>query len=405
MKKIFVAFFMAFIMLMIPVTSVAQTQHIENISKLSALNDDLPKIFITAEERDELNQYIENNFNDDLKDDALGVVNSIINDDLEVDTIALAEALDHYGYHPIPQDKLTVDITESELKQLLEEYWGVVDGVFTRNLFGNLINKIIDLIRGRLGWMYQLFTDGVYLFREGVRLVIDYIQLPIVVIVAFISIINQILAIPQLLSNLVKLLFSLKFSDFINTVLDFVHEFGQDLSDMINAVKQLLNDFVSIKEYLGEIQAFIVWLAGEPWKQPILVTGAVKKNMLPLAGATIICRGQTTKTDSNGEFSFYVNSTPDDDSVPPGQWYGMHNCAITVSENGEILKESPKLLSYAFSGGEINWVFRIWKSRSSSMILHSRVEQVLQKIQLFLSGLHDSFYQKLFKLSGIQRSC
>lgn len=391
---------MVFIMLMLPVASVAQTQNIKNIHKISADND-LPKIYITAKEREELNQYIENNFDDELKNKAIDIVNEIISKDLEVNLVALADALELYGYQPIPQEKLTFDITRDELDQLLGEYWGVVDGVFTKNLFGDLINKIIDLIRDRLGWMYQLFTDGISLFKEGVLLIIDFIQLPIAVIVAFIAVVNQILAVPQLLANLIKLLFSLKFSEFINTILDFLHEFGQDLASMIEAVKQLLSGLIELVDYLSEIQAFITWLADEPWKDPILVTGTVKKNMIPLANATITCRGQTTSTDGNGRFSFYVDSTPANDSIPPGQWYGMHNCVITVSKNGEVLKESPKLLSYAFSGGKINWVFLVWKSRSNNHVFHSKIEQILEKIQVFISSLQNTLNHGLFRIYAI----
>lgn len=381
-----------------PIASVAQTQNIKNITN-NPIDDDLPKIFITAKEREELNQYIENNFDDDLKNEAINIVNGIISEDLEVDLVALGNALEKYGYQSIPQEKLTFDITRNELDQLLEEYWGIVDGVFTRNLFGDLINKIIELIKDRLGWMYQLFTDGISLFKEGVLLIINFIQLPIPVIVAFIAIVNQILSAPQLLANLIKLLFSLKFSEFINTLLDFLQEFGKDLADMIEAVKQLLNGVAEIVDYLSEIQDFIIWLAGEPWKEPILVTGIVKKNMIPLADATVTCRGQTTVTNSNGEFSFYVNSTPADDSIPPGQWYGMHNCAITISKNGEVLKESPKLLSYAFSQGKINWVFLVWKSRSNNyMSHHSKIEQIQERIQVFMSSLWYSLNHGLFRI-------
>jgi len=405
MKKIFIACFMAFIMLMLPITSVAQSQNVENNSKIFFVDDEPPKIFMTSEEFNELNQYIEENFNGDLRTRAVDIVNGIINEDLEVDTIVLADALELFGYQPIPQEKLTLDMTRSELDQLLDQYWGVENGVFTTNVFGDLINKIIDLIKGRLGWMYQLFSEGIYLFTEGVRLLIDFIQLPIAIIVAFISIVNQILAIPQLLSTLFKLLFTLQFKEFINTILDFIQEFGQDLADMINAIKQLLNDIQSLVEYLDELQVFIAWLSSEPWKAPILVTGVVKKNMLPLADATITCRGQTTITDSNGEFSFYVNSTPADDSIPPGQWYGMHNCAITVSVNGEVVKESPKLLSYVFSGGEMSWVFLIWKSRSSDNLLYARFNQILQRIHVFISGLQDSLNQGLFRIHPAPLSC
>ena len=364
MKKVFIASFMAIIMLMVPIASVAQTQNVEALTEIRTLNTNAPEIVITVEDKVEIDSFIKSHFNIDLQDDAYSIVNTIINPDLQLDPIALADAIIEYGYTPIPEERLTIDMTRSELDQLLEEYWGFVDGAFVTNIFGDLINKIIDIIRGRLGWTYTLFTDGVYLFQEGVRLVTDFIELPIAVIVAFIAVVNQILTIPDLVSNLVSLLLSLEFSQFMDTLLAFIDEMGGNFAELIDSARQLFSDFASLATYLGEIQSFITWLTDEPWKGAILVTGLVKKNLMPLSGATITCRGQTATTDSNGEFSFYVDVVPSDDSLPPNQYYGMHNCAITVSHNGEVLKETRALLSYVFSSGEISWNFNIWKSRS-----------------------------------------
>jgi len=398
MKKIFIAIFLAIIMLMLPVTAVAQTTNLKTISKISIFNEEPPKIFITPEERIELDNYIEQNFDGDLKNDAINIVNGIISPNYEVNTVALAEAISLYFYNPIPEEKLTSDITREELDLLLEEYWGIKDGVFTTNLFGGLISKIVDLIKDRLGWVYELFSQGASLFVDGIHVLLDLFDRSIIVVVAIVAVVNQILAAPQLLSELLNFLFTLEFQEFLNTTISFIQEFGSDLTDMIESIKSFINN-QGLVNYLGEIQTFIDWLGSEPWKAPIHVTGEVLQNFVALSGATIICRGTTSTTNSNGEFDFWVDSTPADDSIPPGQWYGMHNCAITVSKDGKELKRSPDLLSYVFAGGEIQWSFFVWKSRSieSKQGYNPLISSIIQKIQLFISDLYSSLPHGLFK--------
>lgn len=395
MKRILIAIFLAAVLFMVPITSVAQTANIETKSKISTLDETLPTIFMTSEERVQLNQYIDEKFDDDSRPDAINLVNSIVgsyNEEYsgyEIDTIALADAINIFGYKPIPEDELNVVTNEDQLRDLIEKYWYVSNDGSVNNPLGALTGKIVELIKGRLGWVYQLFSQGIYLFKEGVRLIIDYIQLPITIAITLVAVVNHLLSVPVLISDLLALFFSLEFQQFLETLLTFTQDFSEDFSELITSIRQLVQDFVALYTYLGDILSFIDWLVEEPWDDPILVTGLVNKNLGPLAGATVACRGEDATTDGNGEFSFYVNSDPANDTVPTNKWFGMHNCQITVTEDGELLKETPALLSYVFAGGQINWNFYIIKGRSRNILqnLPQLFSNLLLKIQAIIENI------------------
>ncbi len=78
---------------------------------------------------------------------------------------------------------------------------------------------------------------------------------------------------------------------------------------------------------------------------------------------------------------------PDEDSFPEFEYYGMHNCQITVSKDGEVLKQTPTILSYAFSGGEINWPFIIPKAKNIDIsfrtILIERLNSMMERFHAF----------------------
>jgi len=397
MKRVLIAIFLAAVLFMVPISSVAQTANIETKSQISNLDGNLPTIFMTSEERVQLNQYIEENFDDDSRPDAINLVNEIVgsyNEEYsgyEIDTLALADAINIFGYKPIPEDELNLVTNEDQLRDLIEEYWYVSNDGVIDNALGGLANKIVELIKGRLGWVYQLFSQGIYLFTEGVRLIIDFIQLPIALAVALVAVVNQLIAVPILISDLLALFFSLEFQQFLETLLTFTQDFSEDFSEMITTIRQLVQDFIALYNYLGDILDFIGWLGEEHWNDPIMVTGIVNKNLGPLAGATVTCRGETSTTNSNGEFSFNVNSDPAEDTIPSNQWYGMHNCQITITEDGELLKETPKLLSYVFAGGQINWNFYIIKGRSRQILqnLPQLFSNLLLKIQAIFSNIFD----------------
>ena len=114
MKRVLIAIFLAAVLFMVPISSVAQTANIETKSQISNLDGNLPTIFMTSEERVQLNQYIEENFDDDSRPDAINLVNEIVgsyNEEYsgyEIDTLALADAINIFGYKPIPEDELNL---------------------------------------------------------------------------------------------------------------------------------------------------------------------------------------------------------------------------------------------------------------------------------------------------------
>jgi len=387
MKKILIAIFIAILMLMVPVTTVGKT-----INKPEKINnfEEAPKIYITEEERIQLNEFIENNFEGDNKVQAYTIVNDVINEDLEVDLVELSNALIQYTYNPIPQELLDNVASKSELNQLIYDYWGVTPNGFVEKLFGSLINKIIEIIKDRLGWFYQLFKDGTKLFYDGITLFVDIIKpAALVIALLFVNIVNEILSAPQVFADAIKELFQLEYDNFLDILTSFTHQFNEDLNALIDAIIEFISN-PDIESYLTEIQDFIGWLDENPWEDPIKVSGGVTLNfLLPFEGATITCLGQSDMTDSNGRFEFYVDPYPREDSFPPNKLYGMHNCEVTVSKDGEVLKQSPKLLSYVFSGGEISWEFFVVKSKTSDrrIILFEIFENLIKNIQSLFPNL------------------
>ncbi len=387
MKKIFIAYFLVGIMLMVPIASAVQTSNITK-NKTSTLDDEMPEFYVTKKDRDAIDLFIETNFDGEDKTEAINVVDTIILPDYEVDILALADAFQEYTFKYIPEGELNaiLDIEDPdealvELRQLIEDYWGFKDGSFLKNLFQELIDLLIELIKDRLGWVFHFVDDGITLFKNGVSLVYDFIQPAIIAIsVLVVAVVNDILSVPQLFSKLLNNLFKSEYDEFMNTIVSFTEEFAGDFVLLIQSVINLVNN-QQIKNYLTDVQDFFTWLDNKPWEDKIHITGTVRKNLNLLSGATITVMGQTTTTDSNGNFDFYVDPIPSDDSFPPNQFYGLHNCAITVSQNGKDLKTSARLLSYCFSGGKVIWHFIIIRSRSTisdyKTILMERVNNIL----------------------------
>lgn len=398
MKKIFVAYFLVGIMLMVPIASAVQTSNISK-NKTSTLNNEMPEFFITKKDRDAIDLFIETNFEEDDKSEAINVVNTIILPNFQVDILALADAFQEYTFEYIPENELDAilqiedpDEALAQLKLLIEDYWGFKDGSFLKNLFQELIDLLIELIKDRLGWVFQFVDDGLNLFRNGVALVYDFIQPAIIAIsVLVVKIVNDIISIPQLFSELLTNLFESEYDEFINTLVSFTEEFAGSFVLLIQSVIDLVNN-QQIKNYLTEVQDFFAWLDNKPWEDEIHITGTVRKNLNLLSGATITVMGQTTTTDSNGNFDFYVNPIPSADSFPPNQFYGLHNCAITVSENGKDLKTSARLLSYCFSGGKVIWHFIIIKSRSTISNFRTILSERFNNILLWIYNLFPNLF-------------
>ena len=370
MKKILIVVFLAIIMLMAPITTATQAV------KATTSNVDPPQFFITVADYAMISYFIETNFEDgEEKNLAKSIRDDIISENLEINITALADAAQEYGFQKIPEDELLaiLDIEDpeeafEELNLLIYEYWNIINGELIKDLFGQLIDKIIELVKDRLGWVHEFLDRSVTLFVDGVNLAINYIKPAVILIaVSVVLVINDILSIPNLFSELLNKLFELEFQAFIGLIIDFIEVFANDFAALIQNVKNLVNN-ETIKNYLTDLQGFFTWLDGKPWQDQIEISGVVRKIIGgPLVGATITCRGETTTTDSNGRYSFKVNpSNTADDSFPAYEWYGMHNCTITVSKDGEVLKQTPFRLSYSFSGGKIDWSFLVLKGKSAA---------------------------------------
>jgi hypothetical protein len=392
MKKILIACFFVVILLLLPISGVTQTAYIPKIRNISKLDEEIPKIYITEMQRIQLVNFIEGTFEEEEKFQAYNILNNVINDDLEVDFVNLSNNLTLYIYTPIPEDDLNNVTNETELNDLLNTYWGINEEGFIENLFGTLLIKIIEFIKDRLGWFYDLFDKGISLFYGGITLFVDVIKpASLVIAILFVAVINKILTAPKVFSEAIKELFQLEFENFTKTSTDFIDQFGVDIIDLIDAV----NDFIEnpeIEAYFTEIQSFIVWLDEKHWEDKILVIGSVATIFdIPWTDVTVTCRGQSTVTDSNGMFNFMVDPNPDEDSFPKNQYFGIHNCQISISKDGEVLKQTLKILSYSFSGGKINESFVIIKGKTKERDFRSirieKINNILVSIFMFFNKI------------------
>jgi len=405
MKKIIIAIFCAALMLVLPITSSALTVDVKRSSTLSNLDEETPTIFITTEQKAQLNQFIESITDNEVKQQAISLVNMIVipeNNYYKIDMGVLADALLLIGFRPIPESKLNINniltIDEQYLNQLLEDYWGLSNGAFRNNPIGNLIQKIVEMIKDRLGWVYTLFSEGLALFIDGATLLVDFMEQQVNVVVsvtaAFVLIVNQLLKTPEKVKELIGLLFDKEFQEFIDTLIEFKDEFVGSCKNVIEGVRSFITNFAMLDAYLVEVYDFLDWIDSNPWMEPIHITGIVKRNGRPLSAATVTCRGVSVATNADGKFDFSVPSTPANDSFPSDKWYGMHNCQIRVTENGEVLKETLPLLSYSFSDGKIEWTFLTIKSRSREMkeIILEIIDNILLRIQHTFPIFLKNFY-------------
>jgi hypothetical protein len=401
MRKVFLASFIAIMLVMVPITTASQTANVSYIKNIASAGSETTKFIITQAQRHQLDNYIETNFKGEEKDQAFTIANDIINSDLEVDPIKLAEAWATYGYQPIPQEEIDNAETPEALELLIEVYWLL-------NVFANLVLFITSLISSRLGWLFGFINEGLSLFVRGVGLIIESLYITFNLLKAFVSAVNQILTVPAVFAQALEDLFNQKYADFLITIGNFVGEFTLTFIDLLDALILLLIDFVRIVDYLKDTLGYFLWIKSEPWKEPILIIGVVRKFLFfPVVGATVTCKGKSTTTNDKGEFSFYVDPSPDETSIPPNEYYGMHKCVITVEKDGEVIKETPGVLSYVFSYGYIFWPFIIMKGRSKvgsfNYNLMERFSNLLERIGILLKVYGTLHLQgsRIYKLCGL----
>jgi hypothetical protein len=389
MKKIIISIFLAIIMLLIPIASAVQTANISVKKNLYMTSEELPEFYITSEQSIILTSYIEANFIGNEKQEAIDVVNNIVNSELEVNLTNLANNLEIYIYAPISETELSKVNSMDQLDALLLEHWGFDENGFLQSLFGALLIKIVEFIKDRLGWIYDLFDKSITLFYDSINLLINTVKpLGLIAAVSFVAVINNILAAPKAFYEALKELFQPEGDNFIDTLIIFADNFATDLSKLIDDVLVIIHN-QEIRTYFTQLQDYFNWLDAEPWKDPILINGSIKTLMGEAwTDITVTCKGQTTGIDNNGEFSFYVNPTPDEDSYPEFEYYGVHNCQITVTkDDGTVLKQTSSILSYSFSGGEISWPFIIPKAKNKVLpfitILIERLNSMIERFHAF----------------------
>jgi len=405
MKKIIIAFFFAVMLLMVPVSTVGKT--VNNSSGKCFLNadDESPVIYINGQELFVLNQFIDQNFDGELKTQAEEILDSMLSYNPEhrlylIDVDELADALDVYSFkQPIPDHLLNSQNIQSkaELLDLIDEYWGASDSPFK-----GLIEKIIDIIKPRLGWMFDLVFYGGTLFVNGINLVIDFIGLiqKLENAIIFTAMFNLIVSIPlYYFSQTIRTLFNLDIEGFFDIIEEFTGTFTTELGELVDIIEAILEPFGpafdDIKDYVAQISDFVDWLTDpiKPWEGEITVSGVAKTFLgVPYTGAEVTCRGETVMTDSQGRFEFTVQPSDDaNDSKPENSWYGVHNCVITISKDGVVKKQTPIILSYVFSGGEITWPFFIIKVRSRDTNLRTifaeRLNLFLQRFQFLFPNI------------------
>lgn len=385
MKKILIACFFAILMLLIPFTVVGQTSNISTVKNVSNLGVEIPEFYLTKEQLKEMDEFINDNFEGEDKVLAESIRDYIITPDGKVDISKLADALVEYTYQPIPQEELDLVQTKEQLEKLIELFW-VLDA------FGSLVFLITSFVANRLGWLYTLINDGYDLFNKGIQLTIRILDESIDLVLSFVEAVNLMLTMPQVFSDMMEKLFNQQFNEFLNIVGNFINNFA---SDFVVLIADLIVVFTFIPEafnYLKyQLKPFFEWILGAHWKDKIRVQGTVLKNLIPVSGATITCRGTTDTTDSRGVFDFDVAVDPSEDSFPPNEYYGVHNCQITVEKDGKILRQSKDILSYVFSGGTIYWWFIIIKERSKvadfTNVLMANFNNFLEWIHMFIHNI------------------
>lgn len=392
MKKIFATIFLVVLMLLLPINTATISNNIYDLQINSTNSADSPELFITKEQYTSLDAFIENNFEGELKQEAKNIVNNVTTYDTEekhykVIMNNLMDAVEEHGYYKIISESEFADVdTKPELRQLLNEKWN-----FSARPLGNLINRIIDLIKNRLGWLYEIFYQGGSLFVEGVDLAKDFIDSfqDVNIAILFASAVNLVVYIPiYYFLESVKDLFNLDFEGFLQKMQDFTGAFTSDLytiSETLEDILSLFGDlFESFRNYVSDISDFLGWIdTDNPWEDQITIKGkAINLLGQPIANATVSCRGIEATTSSTGYYEFKVNSTSNsNDSFPSNSLYGFHNCTITISKDGKTLKQTPTKLSYVVSGGQIYWPFMI--TRLSEIILEL-LELLIERINIFL---------------------
>lgn len=384
MKKVVIASFFAILMLMVPFTSATQTIKNSN-DKVTSDNNGEIQFYITEKDYKEITNYIEYYIPDDRKAEAYEILDDITTPHeiygYHVDMTILGEKWVEYGFHSIDPDLIANADTLEILEALLRAEW-----VF--DILGEFVNFITSItpIRNRLGWFHRVLNDMYTFCKEGAYIVIDISVNTLQQLQALADVVNFIISVPETLYLAMDDLIKGDGAAFKDKISNLLYEFAQVTIGIIPYAIGLLSAFERIANFLGVLFDFIVDMLTEtPWNNKILVQGSVFKNFPE--DVTITCRGQSTSV-SQGTFYFSIDVNPDETSIPANEYYGIHDCQITVEQDGEILKQSSKILSYVFSDGSISWIFIIIKGRSRSAGFNTLI---MEKIYSFFAWIQLKF--------------
>ena len=315
------------------------------------------KILLTEEERNQLDEFVEAIKDDEVQDEVTCIVNYVVINEYELDLVAFGEIIERYGYEGILFDDMNSDPIQ------------------------DLLNLLIEIIMDRLGWVHE-FLDKTTAIIEGGFSLLQNRNLPGELIEEITVVVNHVLELKDMMLELMKARwyqFFKKWSLRISIIQGIIESL--DLVQSIALKYGLLSG--SVLRFVNDVGDFLTWFSEEHWKYPIHVYGRVLQGFEGLADVTVTCRSSFIKTNEEGYFDFYVNLTPDDDSIPPGEWFGMHKCIITVEKDG-IIKESPAELSYVFSDGGIYWLF-IFSGKSKCQSIY--IDDPLEINDIF-DGIH-----------------
>jgi hypothetical protein len=336
MKKIIIAGFLTLLLLLVPISTQVNANNLKACD--GELGEQRALLLISKEDISELESYVNSIEDNKMKINAEKVLNYVISKDGEVNLEALGEVIDTYDYDG-------------------------VSGLPGFSPVQQLIDNIIGIIQGHLGWVYECFIYARTIVQNGIRLLNDA-KIPAQIIDDIKLIIEDL----SFIVDLTKMLISTEWWDFLSKwelrigIIQNIIKVVEQIQSVVADVGIIIQDLIS---FVNSVTNFVNWVGSEPWTGAIHVYGQVLEGVTGCSNAKVTCRGTTFETDDEGNFDFYVNpSNTDDDSIPPNSWYGMHNCIIVAEKDNET-KQSPDFASYVFSGGEMYWLFSFKKNGDS----------------------------------------
>jgi len=367
-KKIISMFFISMIML----ASFSVAVKSDDTKDFGGAED----IVMPSNEKEKLEEFIEENKEGEVAEELEKIKNRVIlsdeedDENININLNELSKVIEEYDYEGIPKNTETTSV----------------------NPVDQLINLIISMIEGRLGWVYQL-TDKVTTIIQEAKLIWGLSE----------NTVNAALDLYQNAKeiwNLTQYLFNGNISNFtqgwergfyktrINNIINDLQYIIDTVPTIIYLINQTINDSTD----------FVNWINDEPWKNDVYIYGSVNKieglATSPIEGVSISCKESSVSTDEEGSFSFTVGiSNTSMDSLPASSWYGLHNCTVFAEKDGEIKKTT---IPYVFSGGEIYKIFLFKeKDKEDNSYIKTKQINIIQKLGIFFDYFQDSLFARI----------